>query len=154
MENQQPHLKNKMFPVTKNRDISGGDEVNTVTNVDSVLSVNRWQYPNHLAQFTKLVSYLHCHLKVHLDRSLTTTNIWWMQYIWNNVNVCFHKHYWNRVEVEFTRMTSSKCLSQSNTTYLKFSIWKKTDFFSCLHLTTHVTAFSHTRLGDVYSVFT
>lgn len=33
-------FKNKMFTVTEGRDVSAGDEVNAVTNVVSVLSVN------------------------------------------------------------------------------------------------------------------
>lgn len=59
-----------MFPVTKGRDISGADEVSTETKVDSILSVNWWQYPNNLAPLARLLSY---RLKVNFDRSLSTT---------------------------------------------------------------------------------
>ena len=61
------------FPATKGRDISEFDQVTTVTKVDSVLSVNRWQYPNHLAQFTRLLPYLHCRLNVNLHRIVIIT---------------------------------------------------------------------------------
>lgn len=61
------------FPVTKGRDISEFDQVTTVTKVDSVLSVNGWQYPNHLAQFTRLLPYLHCRLNVNLHRIVIIT---------------------------------------------------------------------------------
>lgn len=48
------------------------DEVTTVPKVDSVLSVNAWQYPNHLAQFSRLLSYLHACLEIKLDRIVST----------------------------------------------------------------------------------
>lgn len=100
------------FPVTKGRDISEFDQVTTVTKVDSVLSVNRWQYPNHLAQFTRLLPYLHCRLNVNLHRIVIITKKPqndWCNIFWSKVHLSFHKHCWKRVEVEFTRMTNNKC---------------------------------------------
>lgn len=142
-------LENKMFPVTKGRDISGGDEVTTVPKVDSVLSVNGWQYPNRLAQFTRLLSYQHCRLNVNLDTIVSTARNWLMHVFEIKLICLFKKQCWNRVEVEFTGTTNSKCFAPFNKTYLKFFIWAKTDFFShscrALHPTTNACLFSHFR---------
>lgn len=43
-----------------------------------------------------------------------------MQQFLNEVNLSFHKHYCSRVEVEFSKMTNSKCLEKLKKTYLKF----------------------------------
>lgn len=129
-------LENKMFPVTKGRDISGGDEVTTVPKVDSVLSVNGWQYPNRLAQFTRLLSYQHCRLNVNLDTIVSTARNWLMHVFEIKLICLFKKQCWNRVEVEFTGTTNSKCFAPFNKTYLKFFIWAKTDFFPFLQSST------------------
>lgn len=150
-------LEIRRFPEQKAETFLVLRGVSTVATVDSVLSENWWQYPNHLAQFTSLLSYLHSclkskswqKLKRHLKRMAPCS-------LFEMTLICpFTNTTGAGLKSSLPGWPTAKCLARLDETYLKF--WQKTDFIQVLQVSTcksHIDSFHLHIFLMVLCVFT